>query len=63
MESPKKTIKIMKRIVLLACALVALALLGSMGERFAFVAAGFAVEVLGLALLTNSYRPTLKEQK
>jgi hypothetical protein len=44
-------------------ALVALALLGSMGERFAFVAAGFAVEVLGLALLTNSYRPTLKEQK
>lgn len=43
--------------------LVALALLGSMGERFAFVLAGFAVEILGIALLTQSYRSPQKEQR
>jgi hypothetical protein len=44
-------------------ALIALALLGSIGQRFAFVLAGFGVEVLGVALLTNSYRPNAKEQQ
>jgi len=43
--------------------LVALALLGSLGQRFAFVLAGFGVEVLGVVLLTNSYRPNIKEQR
>ena len=42
---------------------VALALLGSLGQRFAFVLAGFGVEVLGVVLLTNSYRPNIKEQR
>ena len=43
--------------------LVALALLGSLGQRFAFVLAGFGVEVLGVVLLINSYRPNIKEQR
>jgi hypothetical protein len=33
----------------------ALLLLTSLGERFAFVAAGLLVEFLGLALLAQSY--------
>jgi uncharacterized membrane protein len=43
--------------------LVALVLLASIGQRFAFIVAGFGVEVLGVALLTQSYRPTHKEQQ
>ena len=36
--------------------LAALALLPTLPERFAFVCAGLAVEVLGVALLAQSYR-------
>jgi hypothetical protein len=43
--------------------LVALVLLSSTGQRFAFVTAGIGVEVLGLALLTQSYRSIGKEQR
>ena len=37
-------------------ALAALALLARFGQRCTFVGAGMAVEVLGLALLAQSYR-------
>ncbi|MGP8258898.1 MAG: hypothetical protein ACLQM6_02980 [Acidobacteriaceae bacterium] len=43
--------------------LAALVLLTSLGQRSAFVAAGFAVEVLGLSLLTQSYRSIRKEHR
>ncbi len=40
--------------------LAALALLTSLGERFAFVGAGIAVELTGLALLTQAYKSLQK---
>jgi hypothetical protein len=43
--------------------LAALVLLTTLGQRFAFVAAGFGVEVLGLSLLTHSYRAMRREQR
>jgi hypothetical protein len=39
-----------------AIVLAALVLLGALGQRFAFASAGFAIEVLGLALLTQGYK-------
>jgi hypothetical protein len=43
--------------------LAALVLLTSLQQRFAFVAAGFCVEVLGLVLLTQSYKSMTEEQR
>ena len=43
--------------------LAALALLTSLAQRSAFVGAGFGVEILGLSLLTQSYRSVRKEQR
>jgi hypothetical protein len=43
--------------------LAALVLLTSLGQRSAFVGAGFGVEILGLALLTQSYRSIRKEHR
>ena len=43
--------------------LAALVLLTSVQQRFAFVAAGFGVEVLGLVLLTQSYKSMTEEQR
>jgi hypothetical protein len=43
--------------------LAALVLLTSMGQRSAFVGAGFAVEFLGLSLLTQAYRTNRKEHR
>ena len=43
--------------------LSALVLLTSLGQRSAFVGAGFGVEILGLALLTQSYRSIRKEHR
>lgn len=43
--------------------LAALALLHSLGQRAAFVGAGFAVEVLGLTLLVQAYRPAAQERR
>jgi hypothetical protein len=43
--------------------LAALVLLTSLQQRFAFVAAGFGVEVLGLVLLTQSYKSMTEEQR
>ena len=43
--------------------LAALVLLTSLGQRFAFVGAGFAVEFLGLILLTQAYRTHRKEHR
>ena len=43
--------------------LAALVLLTSFEQRSAFVGAGFAVEVLGLSLLTQSYRTIRKEHR
>ena len=43
--------------------LVALVLLASLQQRFAFAAAGFGVEVLGLALLTHAYKSMRREQR
>ncbi len=46
-----------------ALVLAALVLLPALAQRFAFVAAGLAVEVLGLALLTHGYKPRQKETR
>ena len=43
--------------------LAALALLTSLAQRSAFVAAGFGVEVLGLSLLTHAYKAMRREQR
>jgi hypothetical protein len=43
--------------------LTALVLLTSLAQRSAFVAAGFGVEILGLSLLTQSYRSIRKEHR
>ena len=43
--------------------LAALVLLTSLQQRFAFVAAGFGVEVLGLSLLTQAYKTMRREQR
>ena len=43
--------------------LAALAMLTSLAQRSAFVAAGFGVEVLGLSLLTHAYKATRREQR
>ncbi|MDR3746260.1 MAG: hypothetical protein P4K80_09040 [Acidobacteriaceae bacterium] len=43
--------------------LAALVLLASTGQRTAFVVAGLGVEILGLALLTQGYQSTTKEQR
>ena len=43
--------------------LAALALLQSLGQLAAFVGAGFGVEVIGLVLLVQAYRPAAKEQR
>jgi hypothetical protein len=43
--------------------LAALVLLSPLQERFAFVAAGFGVEILGLVLLTQSYKSMTEEQR
>jgi hypothetical protein len=40
----------------MAIVLVALVLLTGAGQRFAFVAAGFAVELLGLGVLAYAYK-------
>jgi hypothetical protein len=42
--------------------LAALALLTSFQLRLAFIAAGFGVETLGLALLMQGHKPVQKEQ-
>jgi hypothetical protein len=41
--------------------LAALVLLTALAQRFAFVAAGLVVEMLGLALLTHRYKAMQKE--
>lgn len=41
---------------------VALVLLASLGQRFAFVSAGLGVEALGVALLTRANTAIVKEQ-
>jgi hypothetical protein len=43
--------------------LTALVLLTSLAQRSAFVGAGFGVEILGLSLLTQSYRSIRKEHR
>jgi len=43
--------------------LASLVLLTSLQQRFAFVAAGFGVEVLGLVLLTQRYKSMTEEQR
>jgi uncharacterized membrane protein len=43
--------------------LAALVLLTSLQQRFAFVAAGFCVEVLGLVLPTQSNKSMTEEQR
>jgi len=43
--------------------LAALALLTSLAQRSAFVAAGFGVEILGLSLLTHAYKTMRREQR
>ena len=43
--------------------LAALVLLPALGLRFAFVAAGLAVECLGVWLLTKAYRALAKDAK
>lgn len=43
-------------------AVAALGLLTHLGQRYAFVGAGIAVEMLGIALLANSYREMEKER-
>ena len=42
---------------------VALALLASLGQRFAFVGAGLGVEALGVGLLTRAHTALAKEQR
>jgi len=46
-----------------ALALAALVLLATLAQRVAFVAAGLAVELLGLALLTQGYRAIQKDSR
>lgn len=43
--------------------LAALVLLSSFPQRLAFVAAGLAVEALGIGLLTQGHKPVVKEQR
>ncbi len=43
--------------------MTALVLLTRVGERYGFVAAGMAVEVLGLVLLARQYRSIQLEEK
>ena len=43
--------------------LVALVLLSAFPQRLAFVAAGLAVEALGVGLLTHGHKPVAKEQR
>ena len=43
--------------------LAALVMLTSLAQRSAFVGAGFGVEILGLSLLTQSYRSIRKEHR
>jgi len=43
--------------------LTALVMLTSLAQRSAFVGAGFGVEILGLSLLTQSYRSIRKEHR
>jgi len=43
-----------------AIVLAALILLTALAQRFAFVGAGFAIELLGLALLTQGYKSLQK---
>ena len=43
--------------------LAALVLLASLGQRFAFVAAGLGVEVIGVGLLTRANTALVKEQR
>ena len=43
--------------------LAALAMLASLAQRSAFVAAGFGVEVLGLSLLTHAYKAMRREHR
>jgi hypothetical protein len=43
--------------------LAALAVLTSLGQRSAFVGAGFGVEILGLSLLIHAYRTLRKEHR
>ncbi|HUD23687.1 MAG TPA: hypothetical protein VMQ60_12655 [Acidobacteriaceae bacterium] len=43
--------------------LAALVVLTSLGQRSAFVGAGFGVEFLGLCLLTQAYRTHRKEHR
>jgi len=43
--------------------LAALVLLPALGMRFAFVAAGLAVECLGVWLLTQAYRALAKDAR
>jgi hypothetical protein len=43
--------------------LAALVMLTAFGQRVAFIAAGFAVELLGLGLLTQGYKPQKKVQR
>ena len=45
------------------CADAALAVLTSLGQRSAFVGAGFGVEILGLSLLTHAYKTTRREHR
>ncbi len=42
--------------------LAALVMLTAFGQRLAFTGAALAVEVLGLALLTQGHKPAMKEQ-
>ncbi len=46
-----------------AIVLAALVLLTTLAQRFAFVAAGFAIELLGIALLTQGYRSLQKARE
>jgi hypothetical protein len=41
--------------------LAALVMLTGFGQRLAFVGAGFCVELLGLGLLTQGYKPAQKK--
>ncbi len=43
-------------------AAAALGMLSHMGQRYAFVGAGIAIEILGISLLANSYREMEKER-
>jgi hypothetical protein len=43
--------------------LTALVLLAALPQRFAFTAAGLAVEGLGLGMLTMGHKPVEKEQR